>query len=153
MITFQVEKFDNVKEEVYEIGKEHHEEVDVDKDIIKLNPSFEGYQALSDNNMLTVITAKKDNRIVGYSFFITQKSLPFQQVIMAINCLFYVKKEHRGGGAGNGLIKKAEEVFTKAGIHQIFMTTKPHASFAPLLERNNYEEFEVVYKKTINIPE
>lgn len=149
MISYQIESFSSIRDEVFELSKDHYAEVDSERNTFKLDPNFEVYEELEKMGGLTILVVRDDNKIIGYAFFITNFSLHCKTVILAINDLFYVKPEYRGKEIGKILLEKSEEALKQRGVHQIIMMTKKYANFSPLLERNGYEEIEAVYKKNI----
>jgi len=152
MITYQVDSFNSIKDECFELAKDHYEEIASDKEIVKLNPWYFGFEELERVGAMKIITAKDNSKLIGYAFFIVQRSLHYYDFIVAMADLYYVTPEYRKSGVGTELLNKSEEILKELGVHQIYMRTKVYANFGPLLEKIGYEEVEIAYKKNINIP-
>lgn len=152
MITFQQESFNTIRDECFELAKNHYEEIASDKDIVKLNPWYYGFEELEKAGAMKIITAKDNGKLIGYAFFLVQRSLHYYDFIVAVADLYYVDPKYRHNNVGTDLLNKSEEILKDLGVHQIYMRTKVYADFSPLLEKNGYNKIEVAYKKNINIP-
>ena len=87
--------------------EEHWKEIALDKELIKLNPDWEGYARLDGINALRVYTARKDGKLVGYFVVIVGKSLHYRDHLFANNDIIFLAKSARRGLTGMKLIKYA----------------------------------------------
>lgn len=142
---FALENLARVRREIEPLIKQHYDDIALNKDIIKLNPDWEGYARLDNINALRVYTARKDDQLVGYFVVIVSKSLHYRDHLFANNDIIFLAKSARKGLTGVKLIKYAIESLAAEGITKLHINTKAHQPFDAILERLNFEEIERVY--------
>jgi GNAT superfamily N-acetyltransferase len=142
---FALENLAKVRREIEPLIKQHYDEIALNKDIIKLNPDWEGYARLDNINALRVYTARKNDELVGYFVVIVSKSLHYRDHLFANNDIIFLAKSARKGLTGVKLIKYAIESLAAEGITKLHINTKAHQPFDAILERLNFEEIERVY--------
>lgn len=142
---FALENLAKVRREIEPLIDEHWQEIALDKEIIKLNPDWEGYARLDNINALRVYTARKDDKLVGYFVVIVSKSLHYRDHLFANNDIIFLTKAARKGLTGVKLIKYAIDSLAAEGISKLHINTKAHQPFDAILERLNFEEIERVY--------
>ena len=142
---FALENLAKVRREIEPLLQKHYDEIALNKDIIKLNPDWEGYAKLDAINALRVYTARKDGKLVGYFVVIVSKSLHYRDHLFANNDIIFLAKSARRGLTGMKLIKYAVEALRAEGITKLHVNTKAHQPFDPILERMGFEEIERVY--------
>lgn len=142
---FALENLANVKRDIEPLIKQHYDEIALNKDVIKLNPDWEGYARLDKINALRVYTARKDGKLMGYFVVIVSKSLHYRDHLFANNDLIFLAKSARRGLTGIKLIKFAIESLKAEGISKLHVNTKAHQPFDAILERLGFEEIERVY--------
>lgn len=142
---FALENLANVKRDIEPLIKQHYDEIALNKDVIKLNPDWEGYARLDRVNALRVYTARKDGKLMGYFVVIVSKSLHYRDHLFANNDLIFLAKSARRGLTGIKLIKFAIESLEAEGISKLHVNTKAHQPFDAILERLGFEEIERVY--------
>lgn len=142
---FALENLARVRREAEPLLKQHYDEIALNKDIIKLNPDWEGYARLDAVNALRIYTARKDDKLVGYFVVIVSKSLHYRDHLFANNDIIFLTKPARRGLAGMKLIKYAIKSLASEGITKLHINTKAHQPFDAILERLNFEEIERVY--------
>ena len=142
---FSLENLARVRREAEPLLKQHYDEIALNKDIIKLNPDWEGYARLDAVNALRIYTARKDDKLVGYFVVIVSKSLHYRDHLFANNDIIFLTKPARRGLAGMKLIKYAIKSLAAEGITKLHINTKAHQPFDAILERLNFEEIERVY--------
>lgn len=146
---YQHESLTQVKDEVKPLLDDHWEEIALNKDTIKLNPDWKKYALLDANNMLRVFTARADGKLVGYFVVIVETALHYSDHVFAHNDIIFLAKEYRRGMTGVKLIKYAEKCLAEEGVKQLFINTKRHQPFDPILERLKFNEVEKVYAKVL----
>ena len=144
--SFAVENFSNILEELYPLWREHHNEL-VGKNI-PLQPDLNKYLMLEQKKYLVIFTIRdKNNRLIGYSFFILGTHIHRTQVVKADNDLFFITARHRKGWLASRFIKYCDKKLLTSFVTQVQMRTKVKQSFGILLERCGYAHEEVVYIK------
>lgn len=142
---FALENLAKVRREIEPLLEEHWKEIALNKDIIKLNPDWEGYARLDGINALRIYTARKDDELVGYFVVLVSKSLHYRDHLFANNDIIFLTKPARKGLAGFKLIKFAIDSLAAEGITKLHINTKAHQPFDAILERLNFQEIERVY--------
>ena len=97
MIKYQQEFLDTCEKDCQELIRLHWKEIAVNKDKIKLNPDWDAYHALEQNQRLKIFTARSEEELVGYFVVITGSNLHYKDHVFAVNDILYLKKEHRLG--------------------------------------------------------
>ena len=149
MITFQEETYSNVIEEMKPLVKLQWKEIGVfDKERIPLKPNWEWYQILADKKNLHIITARNNQRLIGYYVSIITPHIHYMDTLIAENDVLYLQKEYRKGLTGYKLIKFAVEQL-KSKVQIIILSMKAKQSFLPLADRLGFKLTD--YKLTLEI--
>ena len=142
---FALENLARVRREIEPLLKQHYDEIALNKDIINLNPDWEGYARLDAVNALRIYTARRNDKLLGYFVVIVSKSLHYRDHLFANNDVIFLAKPARKGLTGVKLIKYAIDSLAAEGITKLHINTKAHQPFDAILERLNFEEIERVY--------
>ena len=105
---FALENLAKVRREIEPLLEEHWKEIALNKDIIKLNPDWEGYARLDAINSLRIYTARKDDKLVGYFVVIVNKSLHYRDHLFANNDIIFRKLRYNAGLQGSYYLDLAE---------------------------------------------
>lgn len=149
MIKYQQEFLDTCEKDCQELIRLHWEEIAVNKDKIKLNPDWDAYHALEQNQRLKIFTARSEEELVGYFVVITGSNLHYKDHVFAVNDILYLRKEYRKGRTGIKLIKFAEKYLRDDGVSVLNINTKVHKPFDVLMEHMGFGLVERVYSKYI----
>jgi len=148
-VKYQQEFLADVQEEAKELIKLHWEEIAVNKDFIYLNPCWESYAHLEEQEKLKIFTARSDGSLVGYFVVIVNPHLHYKDHLFASNDVLYLHKDYRKGLTGVKLLKFGEACLKADGVSVLTINTKVHQSFDPLLERLGYNLIERSYSKPL----
>ena len=149
MVTYQIEKFEDIYLDIQQIFDDHWEEVALDKEAIKLNPDYDKYIMLSKTDILHMVTAREDNKIIGYHISVIYPHIHYKDSLTCFTDIFFIVKEKRKGFTGIKLLKFMEESVKAKGVQKIYMGTKLHIDISLLLERLNYKQIEKIFTKVI----
>jgi len=149
MITYQVERFENVIDEVKPLLEAHYKEIALHQDKMQLNPDYKQYQGLQDLDILHIVTVRDEGILIGYFVSIIVPHLHYKDHVCANNDILFVAKEYRGSMIGIKMFKYAEKELKKLGVSVISLHTKVHADFGTILERIGYEHVEQTYSKYV----
>ena len=149
MITYQQEFLSSVKVECQYLIQQHWEEIALNKEVIKLNPDWDAYEALEGDDKLKVFTARDGNNLIGYFVVLVGTNLHYKDHLFATNDIIFLRKDYRKGMTGAKLIKFAEGCLTEDGVSVLNINTKVHQPFDPLLERLGFNCIERVYSKVL----
>jgi GNAT superfamily N-acetyltransferase len=148
-IDYQQEFLNQVRSDAEPLIKLHWDEIALNQDKIKLNPDWEAYQKLEDDNRLKIFTARNGKQLVGYFVVILGANIHYKDHIFASNDIIYLHKDYRKGFVGIRLIKFAEKCLKDDGVSVLLINTKIHRPFDKLLERLKFKPIERVYSKFI----
>ena len=146
---FQVESFDDVKDDIKYLLDLHYNEIALDKEVIPLDPDWDKYRNLYNLGILKIITARDEGKIVGYSIFFVNAHLHYKSSIYANNDLLYLHPEYRKGSLGIKLIKYSEKVLRDLGVTKILWHIKFNKDFRLLLHRLGYIDEDVIVGKIV----
>lgn len=149
MITYQVEKYSLVIEEMKELYEYHWEEIAGDKDIIKLKPNYKAYLNMDSLGILNLVTVRDGDKLVGYHLSMVYPHLHYTDSLTAFTDIFFLKKEYRKGRVGITLFKFMEKTLQERGVQKIYMGTKLSLDIGKLLERLGYTPIERLYTKIL----
>jgi len=149
MIEFGVESFDQAVNDIQELIKLHYEEIALNKDVIPLDPDWDKYRALMNNNLACLITARDDGKLVGYSIFFVTSHPHYKSTIFANNDLIYLHPDYRKGMVGVRLIQYSEQHLRQLGVAKILWHVKFNKDFTRVLHRLGYVDEDIIVGKII----
>jgi GNAT superfamily N-acetyltransferase len=148
-ITYQVEKFNDIIAEFEEIWPIHWEEIALDKDVIKLNMDVDKYSLLANQNILLVVTARDEGKLIGYYYGLVHAHLHYKDSLTLFTDIFYILKDYRKGRIGYNLFKFVEATAKELKVQKIYMGCKLHLDLSRMLERLGYHQIEKIFTKVI----
>lgn len=151
MIVYAKEHIATIKEDISFLIQDNYDEVEIDTDKLKLMLDWDSYEKLQSVEMLHIYTARLQGIMVGYLVMVTTPSLHCLGEVMALSDVVYVAPKHRVGNVGTSIIKYAESDLHRLGASTMHITTKAHAPFDKLLERQGFTFAEKVFQKYIGI--
>lgn len=105
------------------------------------------YAALETAGLLAAWTARTaDGALVGYNVFILMAHPHYAGILFAQNDVIYVAPEHRGGGAGLGLIRAARRGLKARGVDRWSYHVKLGHDFGPVLDLMGMAPVETVWE-------
>ena len=147
MITYQQEFLGDCRKDCEELIRLHWEEIALNKEVIKLNPDWESYEALEEAGTLKIFTARDGYNLVGYFVVLVGRSLHYKDHIFAENDIIYLHRDYRKGYTGIKLIKFAEKCLKEDGVSILKVNTKVHQPFDTLMSFLKFNLIERVYTK------
>ncbi|MDN7881243.1 hypothetical protein [Burkholderia aenigmatica] len=148
-LTFAVEPYAQAIDEMRLLYPAHWAEIALNKDVIKLDPDYERYDALDRAGMVHVATARADGQLVGYHIFVLMTHLHYRQSYTATSDITYLRPQHRRGFNGMRFLRFAFESLKPLGVQRIYTNCKMHHDFGRVLERLGFVEAERIYTKVI----
>lgn len=150
-ITFQVERVTDILGEVKPLIEAHWEEIALYKDQFPLNPDYEKYKAMDAAGALHAVTARTaDDELIGYYISFIMPHLHYQDCIIAMNDILFLREDYRHGRVGMKMIGFAEQELRKLGVHRMMMHVKVQHDFSPMLLRMGYTESERCFEKLLS---
>ena len=129
--------------------EEHYEEIARNKQVMKLKPNYQMYEALNSTGWLFIYVAMQDDVCIGYSMNIMMHHLHYADLRIAQNDILFVKKEFRGGRLGLRLLKVTEDHARSEGCKLMLWHAKENTALAKLLPKLKYGVQEIMYSKEI----
>lgn len=150
MITFHIERFSDVYDEMYPLLVEHYDEISQHKEQgIPLEPQANVYQARDDAGQLLMVIARDAGRIIGYFVAIIAPALHYQSCLTCSPDIFYVKQEYRRDGTAAAMFQFVERELKRRGVRAWMVGSKVAHDVTKLFEHLNFKPFEVTYVKWI----
>lgn len=144
--TFQRELVTDIRREVQPLLELHWDEIAVDKDI-PLNVDWASYTA---GKAVRVYTARDDGALVGYACFVLNHNKHYMDSLQAMQDVLFVHREHRRGLMGYRFIRFCDDQLRAEGVQKVMHHVKKAHNFGPVLERQGYEEIEIIYAKRLD---
>ena len=95
------------------------------------------------------IIARMNGVVVGYSGFILDKHLHYEDILVAANDVLFLKKEHRLGMTGIRLLKFSEKFMIDMGANKITWHIKHKNDFRNILYRMGYLDEDLIVGKML----
>jgi len=151
MIEYKVEKLVDCLEEIRPLVEDHHEEVDMYKDKIKVNPDYDKYFAMEGLGIVHIVTARDDGKLIGYLISFVTPHIHYSDHKYATNDLIFIDASYRKTKTGFEMLKFAEESLKGEGVDVINITMKASHPFDSLCEGLGYTYSEKSYSKYIGV--
>lgn len=149
MLTFAQEEWPDLKPVIMPLWERHWQEIAGDKDVIPLDPDWDGYDRLHQHGALKIMAAREDGELVGYVFAIVTPHLHYRTTLCSNYDLFWLAPEHRKGWAGYRLLKEAEKMLKACGVVKAFGQTKVWHDVTPIYKRMGWKPVETVFAKLL----
>jgi hypothetical protein len=146
-VKYQQEFLSSVRGEIEPLLNSHWEEVESNKDIIKLNPDWEVYTLLENEGKLKIFTARDVGELIGYFVVVVGINPHHKDHLFAANDIIYLSPEHRKGFTGVKLISFSEKCLKADGVSVLTINTKIHKPFDKLMDFLKFRKIERVYSK------
>ena len=146
MILVQREKYSDVIDYLNALSTVMTKETDIGH---SYTPDVDHDQFLSmeDIGLLCVITARKDDDIVGFHISSIQNDIFYKSIKTAFVLFYFLDKNHRGNGNGLKMFKFADDEFKRKGAERAFMSRKIHINNEKLFAELGYTKIESNYEK------
>lgn len=149
MLTINVQRFEDVIEEMIPLWEAHWKEIAVDQSKIPLEVDILKYLRLQREGQLLTVVAREAGKLVGYCIMFVAPHPHYRSTLFAGNDVLYLIPEARKGTNALKLIKFTEDFLKDSGVEKITWHIKPHKNFGAILEHRGYELFEFIYGKYI----
>ena len=146
-LTFQVEKLQDIWDEILPILKEHYLEIAHYKDI-RFEPDVAYYFSAEDNGKVHTFTAREDGELIGYAVFGVLYNIHYKSSKQAHQDIIYIKKEKRG--FGRYFIEWCDEQLRGMGVQVVYHHIKASHNWGKVLEKMGYQMVDVLYTKRLD---
>lgn len=128
---------------------EHYEEIARNKHIMQLAPNWDLYERLEKGDLLLIISAWDEAKLVGYSVSFLSHHLHYRHLLYAQNDVLFVSKEYRRGKLGLALIRETENLARQRGAKLMLWHAKQGTALDALMPRLKYQVQDIVYSKEL----
>ncbi len=135
MTEIAMESFGAIYHELLPLFGAHWRELGPYKDRMPLAPNVEVYAFLESAGQLLTLTARRNDRLVGYLIAKVGPGLHYQTTLQAITDIPYVHPSVRGRGIGVRLFLAAQEEFKKRGVGPWFASLKVGSDLEPSMHK------------------
>lgn len=148
---FQLEKAQDVFQEMLPLLRQHWEEISHYKDIA-LEPDVEAYFSLQLTGSLRVFTARtSENELVGYAVYFIRNHLHYKSCRMAYQDILFIRRDVRG--LGGSFIFWCDDQLKNEGVQVVAQHIKAAHNFGPLLEKVGYTLMDLIYVRRLDTPQ
>jgi GNAT superfamily N-acetyltransferase len=149
MITYAVERWTDILEEIRPFAPLHWAELAVTQDDVPLDFDWDRFAAMDAAGTLHTVTVRLDGHLVGYHISLIGGHLHYKSTKHAMVDLYYLLPEHRRTKMGVGLFQFAERALRQVGVVKIITGTKVHLPNDALFERLGYQCTDRTYAKIL----
>lgn len=146
---YEVEPYSRVIDEMRLLYPAHWLEIAKDRDIIPLDMDYAKYEMLEQMNLLHVVTARDEGKLVGYINFVVTPHLHHMSTVMATQDFMYLKPSYRKGWIGINFLRFADESLKARGVRKVFQESTLRCEFGPVLKYLGYEPSASIYSKVL----
>jgi len=148
-VTYAVEDWFDVKDQMAHLWPLHWAEVAVNRDQIQLDPDFDTYAAFANAGMLHIVVARKEGEVIGYHFSVVRPHLHYRRSLSAFTDIYFVSPKYRTGRTPLRLFQFVERTLKEKGVQKMFTGTKLSLDAGPLFEHMGWTETERLYIKVL----
>ena len=150
MISYSVEPFKDVVEELGELLHAHWKELAWFQDRVPLAPRWDTYAESDDKGDLIIIIARDEGKVVGYFVGFLNLSLHYGDTLMCVMDILYVTPKYRNDSTGYRLFSLGEKAAKDKGAQFMVCGTKVgEQDISAIFKHKGFEHFEAHYTKWI----
>lgn len=132
MFEFKEENSFEVAQELFPLSQAHYNEVEDKAEAIPYNPNWDTIKALFDNDLVSLVVARKDGKVVGYFANLIAEDF-FTSRVEAKELGIYIDPEYRGGRVFLKLLIASEVALRARKVSTWYITFKNgHNTLLPL---------------------
>jgi len=147
---YKAEFIKDILHEIKPLLEDHWREVAWYQDEILLNPDYEKYIQLQEQNALLCMTVRdEEGTLIGYNINFLQYHLHYSDHIYAVNDIIFLLPKYRHANIAQELLKATEEILVHLGVSVVTVHMKPAHPFRTLAESCGFKQQEYVYSKFI----
>lgn len=148
MITFRMESYADVMDEIKQYYQMHHDEVKPYDKIEANGGDEESFVRMDEMGLSKTFTMREDGQLIGYAVVMVHPHLHHINHIYGIYDRIYVRPDKRGPNS-KSFIEYIDSKLEEAGVHVIVQACKARKNYGSLLEHLGYELTEYTYSKCL----
>lgn len=152
--TYQVERFQDVVEEIPALWVKHWNTLGTERDRVKLDPDFAQYFDMDHAGVLLIVTARTAGRLIGYFFAVViEADLHYRGLKKAWADIYYIDPAAAPGvslvAKYRKLIARLEHELISLGVQKFQTAVKIHSDVGSLWDRLGYKPVERAYYRML----
>lgn len=148
MITFALEKFSEVKDEIEPLLHAHYVEISTHvQHGVELSPRWDNYYAREADGSLVVFVGREAGQIIAYVVCFVAPGLHYGTCLTALPDVFYVRPDRRRGRVGVRMFQELEKVLVARGVKRWAVGFKTDHDASALFHYLGFRPVEVTYEK------
>lgn len=148
-ITYQIESYDDCREEIDRYLPAHWQEIAIDRDTIPLEKDEASYRQLADSGALHILTVRKDGELVGYIAGIVKGHIHYKSTLHCFTDVMWLRPDCRKGRIGIDLFRRYEETLKARGVVKVVIASKVHLDLSAIFDRLGWTFTERLYTKVL----
>ena len=151
MITINAELYFDCIDELKPLLYDMHVEVEGLAEQFPLDPDYDRYELMQENDILRIHIARDDGDIIGFMVSIVAPHAHHKDVVYAMTDLFYVKPEYREGSTvAMDLIRMGMyDLKLNYNVQVMVVSMKIKHEFRKLLEHCGFGPTEELWEKVL----
>lgn len=145
-ITIEQEEFGEVRDEIFELAREHSKEVD--RGMLP-EADWDKFEVLDELGNLVIVVARDGGDIIGYLVFIVDNHIHHKSKLFAISDLLYVHPDYRNTRVFSSMVDYSESFLEDLSVDVVLITFKSYADHPELMSTLGFGKFETVYSKIL----
>lgn len=145
LITYQVEDWDRVVEELRPLFTVHHAEIGLYQSRMPLSPQWWEYARLARLGQMLAVTARLGGTPIGYCILIVGVGMHYSTTLTARMDAIWVDPHYRTGSVGRRLLDATKAELERRGVRLWWMGSKDHKPIEALYRRMGFEKQESFY--------
>lgn len=148
MITFAIERFDEVYGELLPLLHEHYAEISTHHEHrVPLEPQAGIYHARQADGSLMMVIGRERGKIVAYFVAFIAPGLHYASCLTCLPDIFFVRKDRRTGLAGVRMFRFVEKELKRRGVKRWAVGSKAQHDTTALFKFLDFEPVEMTYEK------
>lgn len=148
-ITFQQERWADIKDEMAPLTQDHWKEVGLDQKEIPLDLDIDLYDTLEANGILHITTAREDHKLIGYFVMCIRTHPHYRTTLCAFLDSYFIDRNARGPWVGVELFEAMEQAMRKLGVKKMIAGMKNHKDVSLIFQRLGWSPIETTFAKYI----
>ena len=151
MLTYKVDDWMENLPAFKAISQQHYDEIETLKEF-PLDLDFDAYENLWRMGKLVFVTAKDEEKLVGYIVYFVAPHMHSKNCITAHEDIYFLKPEYRKGRNGIKMFQFAQEHLKSKGVDLILYSTKFAFDNSSLFEYLGCKPIDKVFTKLLQEP-
>lgn len=120
MVTFTLENWTEIEDEIQSLWAGHYAEVGQDHATLPLAPDIGWYRALEANGSISLIAVRACGKLVGYQISVVRPHTHYSTTLCSFEDTFYLAPLYRKGLTGVKLISQSLKFLRLRGVKRAY---------------------------------